>query len=499
MSKDQKNILRYPSLNELDEEDQDDYEDIYEEVSDLYLDMDLEGLEDIKYTPETYSYCNKVSYNRLKLDGENDNKFKLSQIKVNIVQISNFNKKLLPCILKENVLTILITNSIMNVKKLISTDKCKIYHSNINRVKKDITGMTLCYVFGALHTYPIDELMRQLGFGHIRFSNVEFETFLNQEQNFKKLAGKYVKVDRSIMQDIYFNAPGLTDNPDSLSMRQELEKNSFESLGYENFKILIHQKNLNEADIDFVLNWSLDQDLINEKTFKFIKVLAKCNNRLEDWDKTFFDILDKKMLNNNNIEQSFFDSFNQLEKSLMKADFNDILKTVNKDALLTNLNSLVESLKDLPETVHLGKTNFNVFGYSSDAYNEFKFLLDDLMNGLTTGGIKIKKLTQNLLKSFLYNIRSHLTTLASKNDEVFYDNDYLMLVFFSSLLNFTVIDENSDDHVFKDFLINISTSYNIERAEYLMKKYPIKKLRKPIVKSDSQKTIEKFKKEFGIG
>jgi len=416
------------------------------------------------------------------------------ELKAEYYNIFNFDEKMLPFLIQPGSLVVLETNTLLNVDLLLKRKLCCISSPKLFG-QKEIFGPSILYIFADFNRYNKKNVLSVLNLTEI-FNSNEYEGVYNYEQCYKKVNGKYVKMNRSLLLDMmgYFQNRA-TQMPDE---EYETKVDLFESLGYGKEDIASLEKIIYDlktsSDLDLLLNYIKNSSLeVKEK--KYIKALITTHNDLLDFRKYTVQVLKNEAARQSKEwaeldtyqENIFLDIQSELKEALTSIDYTDLMKTFHSEDLKCNLNSTLEKMKELgelPKRTHQGKTGFNLFGYSTDLCHELDSLLGSDINNLNKK-IRVNKSTHDSLNAFLINIRSTLDKLHHHKESESYNNDYHLYVFFKNVFLKMEIDDTMENSKLWFSLWELSNQYTIDRNE-LLSKHNNKRLPRP--KKDSRLT-----------
>jgi len=461
------------------DEDDDSFEEFMSLVYDPEYEEDIEGL--------NYTHFNLRKSNLKYQDTQQE------LIKVNLISVQNFKISNLPYIFYPGEITILETNTLLEVDFYMKTNYCKIgYRKPINR-KKDIEGLNILYVFGDFDK-PINQTLDKLNIVILNIDHNDYKSILSYEQAYKKINGRYVEMNKDIMMS---TLSFLSKNKTSTEKAEEMTK----------FSALMDKydlSSLNNAQMEEILNEcnnvpkchlllsNLKNTQLDEDFKKYICYLLGKPNDIINWKTEFKKYYPKKEWSENPV----VDFFSMIKLSLTTLDYNALMLRKNRENVIHVLENKFKDLEKFNENVHLGKVNFNVFGYSSNIYNEIKYILGEDMNHILESKLFLSSSCAKSLKAFLSILEQNIGILNEKQDECYLENDLYLYNFLKGLESITVIDNAKKNDEFRSFLINSMENYIIDRNSYIMTKYPRRPIKRNKKENEDISYLDKFKRFF---
>jgi len=490
------------------DEDDDEYDEFYDFVCESKGSLEIEIPEILEST------IIDLRKSKLKYDKKKEKK---ESVICYYVSRLNFDVLDLPHLIRPGCIVILETNLFLDISELAKRNlACFAKRKVVNR-NRDVDGLSLLYIFADLGRSAVRETIKNFDINVLHFDPTNLKNLAEINLNYKKINGKYVRVTRAVMSQTY----------DYLEIAQSERDNALDGTETYNKKKAINQKKDSSLGNDERLMSEYMQLLqsINLETSEEVEIFSLVDKTITKTQLTLFRNLLKnskidirilnliyasmedngKLISWKNVFKKYFKTsidkvlniFEVIGRNITKMDQSIILQRAYSGMVIEEVKKWeMSDLSKIPENVHVGSVNYNIFGYSSDFYNEFVMLIGEDVNGLLTNEIRLNSSTWKLLKSFCYTIKSKLEDLNVYNDEKFYENDYSMYTFFSTILASSKIDDSFENNNLRSFLMNAHSDYNVERTEYISKNYKNKKLRKISPKDLGSNIVSRFLKDL---
>jgi len=412
--------------------------------------------------------------------------------------ILNFDLKDLCKLMDRNNFVLLETNVLLEVGPWVQRELCKIVKPN-NPSLHDAVGLTYMYLFANFRDLNVQKEFRKLQFYKCDLNLDQFNIFSNQEQNYKKINGKYVKMNKAYFMQMVAQtnwSGNTTITEEDMEYKMILDEIDFASIDIKKVN-----KVLSDAQKKQLYRTKLDERVqsseLDDIKKRLSKVITKNAGKYINWKEQMIKFVFNSDYQDEDVLTRDFVSY--LKNNLNNIDFQNVVMDFRGSEVFDRLTEMKKVLGEKIDEALTYKTAFNVFGYTSDIHNELAMILGPKMNGLLSGKIPMKIETQRKLLAFTFNIKNFTEKLCDKNENDFYfQNDHKLYTLMNTIYNLSNIDPTSDDSVLSTFLDNTMHTYVIDREEYINKTYPRKKMSSFPRTTRSKQNIMEFKEHYNI-